>query len=190
MNTRTRCITSFTLLLLVCFAFACNFDQTEEASKIIEVGNAAVAEGDKLLQEANSKTAKLFDSVSPERYVEERDSMKSLAQESVDGFEKGAAKYREAATKFDQASKLKIHEKLKEYLSLKSQEFSKRAEQADIAKGNPKAFMESSNAEAFTKKINENKERYEKLEEEATELVEKSSRIQQENKDKFKPDSK
>ncbi|MGA9772163.1 MAG: hypothetical protein WBV94_24235 [Blastocatellia bacterium] len=190
MNIRTRCFTSFTLLLLVCFAFACNLDQTEEANKIIDAGNAAVTEGNKLLTEANSKNDKVFDSVSPEQYLEERDSIKGLAQEAADGFEKSAVKYREAATKFDQASKLKIHEKLKEYLTAKSQEFTKRAEQADVAKGNPKAFMESASPEALLKSINANKERVEKLEKEAGELAEKSGKIQEENKSIFKPDSK
>ena len=190
MNTRTRRFTSFTLLLLVCFAFACNLDETEEANKIIDAGNAAVTEGNKLLLDANTKNDKIFDSVSPEQYTEERDAVKSTAQEAADGFEKSAAKYREASAKFDQASKLKIHEKLKEYLTAKSQEFAKRAEQADVAKGNPKAFMESSDPEALLKKINENKERIEKLEKEAGELAEKSAKIQQENKSIFKPDSK
>ncbi len=190
MNTRTKCFTSFTLLLLVCFAFACNTDQTEEANKLIDDGNAAVTEGNKLLLEASTKNDKIFDSVSTDQYIEERDSFKSTAQEAADGFEKSAAKYREASAKFDQASKLKIHEKLKEYLTAKSQEFAKRAEQADVAKGNPKAFVESSDAVALSKKINENKERVEKLEKEASELAEKSSKIQQENKNIFKPDSK
>ena len=59
-----------------------------------------------------------------------------------------------------------------------------------MAKGNPKAFMESSDADALLKKINENKERIEKLEKEAGELAAKSDKIQQENKSIFKPDSK
>lgn len=189
MNTQTRRFTSFTLLLLMCFAFACNLDETDEANKMIEAGNAAVTEGNKLLLEANSKNDKLFDSVSPEQYLEQRDSLKSTAQESADGFEKSAAKYREASTKYDQASKLKIHEKLKEYLTAKSQEFAKRAEQADAAKGNPKAFMDSKDEEALLKSINDNKERIEKLEKDAAELAEKSSKIQQENKNIFKPGS-
>lgn len=189
MNTQTRRFTTLTILLLVCFAFACNLDETEEANKLIEAGNAAVTEGNKLLQDASSKNDKLFDSVSAEQYLEQRDSLKSTAQEAAEGFDKSAAKYREASTKFDQASKLKIHDKLKEYLTAKAQEFTKRAEQADTAKGNPKAFMDSKDDAALLKTITDNKERIDKLEKDASELAEKSSKIQQENKNIFKPGS-
>jgi len=190
MIARTRRLMSFILLLLACLAFACNGNEIEKANQLVEAGNASVKEGQKLQEAATSKKDRLFDTISPEQYPAERDSVKGLAQEAADGFEKSAAKYREAAAKFDQASKLKIHEKLKEYLALKAQEFNKRAEQADINRGTPKAFMESDDAVALHKTMIDNKDRADKLEKEAGELAEKSDKIKQENKDIFKPDPK
>ena len=190
MNTRTRRLASFTLLLLACFAFACNLDETEEANKLIDAGNAAITEAEKYWEEANSKTHEIFDSLSPEEYLEKRDSLKSTAQQAVASFEKSAAKCREASAKFDQASKLKVQEKLREYLIAKSQEWAKYAERADVAKESPKAFMESSDAITFSKKNNEINERIARLEREASELAEKSNKIHRENKNIFLLDSR
>jgi hypothetical protein len=185
MNTRTKCFTSFTLLLL-CLALGCNVYETDKANKLIDAGNASVTEANQLLEEANSKADKISDSLSSEHFLEENDSIKGLAQEAATVFDKSAAKYRDGATKFDQASKLKLQEQLKQYLTLKSQEFSKHAEQADIAK----SIMEGGDGETILKKINENRDRINQIEKEATELAAKSTKIQQENKSIFKPDSK
>jgi hypothetical protein len=190
MYIRIRGFPSFTFLLLVCFALGCNTYETEEANKLVEAGNAAVTEALQLFQEASSKTGKIFDSINIQQHPKERDSIKDLAQEAASEFEKSAAKYRESAAKYDEASKLKVQEQLKEYLKLKSQEFNKRAEQADITKEKPKALLESDNADDLLKKVKENEDRGDKLEKEADDLAEKSHKIKQENKGIFKPDSK
>ncbi|HKS40298.1 MAG TPA: hypothetical protein VJX74_06755, partial [Blastocatellia bacterium] len=106
--------------------------------------------------------------------------------EAAAACDKSAAKYREGATKFDQASKLKLQEQLKEYLTLKSREFSKHAEQADVVK----SIMDGGDAETIPKKINDNRDRINQIEQEAIELAAKSTKIQQENKNIFKPESK
>jgi hypothetical protein len=178
---------SFVLLLLASLSASCN--ETEKANRLIESGNAAVIEGNKSLGEAVSKTGKLFDSISPEQFPEERDSIKGLAEETVESFEKSAAKFRDAAAKFDAASKLRIKDKLREYLQLKSQEFNKRAEQADVAKAAPQAFIDSNDAVELKQKADDSKARETKLEKEAADLVEKSNKIQQENKDIFRTDT-
>lgn len=185
MNTRTKFFTSLTLLLL-CLALGCNVYETDKANKLIDAGNAAVTEANQLLENANSKADKISDSLSSEQYDEEKNPIKGLAQEAAAVFDKSAAKYREGATKFDEASKLKLQEQLKEYLTLKSREFSKHAEQADLAK----SIMQGGDAVTILQKINENRDRINQIEKEATELAEKSTKIQQENKAIFKPDSK
>jgi hypothetical protein len=177
-------------LALVCLALGCNAYETQKANKLIDAGNAAVTEANQFFQEANSKADKIFDSIDIERYPEDRDSAKDMAQDAASEFEKSAAKYREAAAKFDEASRLKLQEQLKEYLKLKSQEFGKRAEQADAAKGNPKALLESRDAEELLRQVKENEDRGDKLEKEADDLAEKSGKIERENKGIFKLDSK
>ena len=190
MNTGIKRVLSFALISFACLASACSSDEIDKANRLINVGNAAVNEGNKLLGEATSKTDRIFDLVNGSQSSADGDSVKGLAQEAADGFEKSAAKYREAAAKFDEASKLQIRDNLKEYLRLTSQEFNKRAELSDTAKGTPQAFMDSESVEALQKTVLEKKDRVDKLEREADELAEKSNKIKQENKDIFKPDSR
>ncbi|MBV9957850.1 MAG: hypothetical protein JO360_05480, partial [Acidobacteria bacterium] len=74
----------------------------------------------------------------------------------------------------------------KEYLTLKSQEFAKRAEQMDIGKGNAQALLDSNDAESLMAKVRENKTKYEALDKESKDLETKANKIQAENKDKIK----
>ncbi|HKS42565.1 MAG TPA: hypothetical protein VJX74_18275, partial [Blastocatellia bacterium] len=82
MNTRTKCFTSFTLLLL-CLALGCNVYETDKANQLIDAGNAAVTEANKLFEEANSKADKITDLLNSEQSLEENDSIKGLAQEAA-----------------------------------------------------------------------------------------------------------
>ena len=183
--TRYTLLTLFTLLLA--FAAACNLgDETDKANKLIEEGNQLVTDGNKMVQEATAKNNQLYDNLNEENFAEEQARLKTTAQEAVDGFDKSSAKYRDAAQKFEDASKLKVDEKFKEYLTAKAQEFRKNSEGADVGKSLSKAFIDSSDGPTLLKKINELKPRIEKLSKEATEFQEKAEKIRTENKDKFK----
>ena len=189
-------------LLLLAFA-ACM--ETDKANKLIEAGNALITEGNTLAQDASTKDEKVLEQIraagkaAPHDDEEEGGSpgpsidvaaLKSTAQSAVDGFEKSAVKYREAATKFDEASKLKINDKLKEYLVLKTQEFNKRAELSEAAKGDCKAVLDGGDPAMMIKQFASNQERIAKLNQEAADLAAKGDKIQQDNKSIFKKDSK
>lgn len=195
MNTQTKRLTLCAVVLLAAFAAACM--ETEKANKLIDVGNAAFTEGNKLLEEASAKNNKVVDLLSAaasKSHDEEEEpgpaantqAIKTTAQAAIDDFDKSAAKFREAAAKFDEASKLKVPDKMKEYWTLKSQAFTKLAERADVMKGNCKAVMVTDDNAALAKTFGENKERIDKLYKDATDLSEKANKIQQDNKDIFK----
>lgn len=175
MNPRIR---QYTVLALVSFALsfalACSFgDETDKANKLIEEGNAAITEGDKIFNEANNKLS------------DDKEKAKASASEVIDGFDKAAAKAREASKKFDEASKLKVDEKFKEYLALKSKEFAKKADQVDAAKELPKALMDSSDEDELAAKVKGINDRIEKLDKEWKDLAAQADKIKEDNKDKF-----
>lgn len=177
----------FALALMLAFILACNAsDETDAANKLVNEGNAAIEEGNKLAMEASGKNDKVFDEMTADNFEADKERLKGSAKEAVDGMTKSAEKYREAAKKFDDAGKLKIDDKFKEYLTTKSQEFSKRAEQMDVAKGNPQAFLDSADVQGLMAKVTENKGKLEKLEKESKELEAKSDKIRSDNKDKIK----
>jgi hypothetical protein len=178
MNSSIKRCTVLALMALLTFALACHFgDETDKANKLIEEGNAAITEGDKIFNDANSK----FTGLDPSQA-----NAKATAQEVIDGFDKAAGKARDAAQKFEEASKLKVDDKFKEYLSLKSKEFAKKAEQIDAAKGLPKALIDSSDEAAYTAQVTQINDRIEKLDKEWKDLAAQAEKIRQDNKDKFK----
>jgi uncharacterized coiled-coil DUF342 family protein len=179
MNPRIRSYAVLAMMCLLTFALACNLgDETDKANKLIEEGNAAITEGDKIFNEANNKLTALDPTA-------DKDKAKAAAQEVADGFDKAAAKAREAAKKFDEASKLKVDEKFKEYLSLKSKEFGKKADQVEAAKGLPKAAIDSTDEATLNSKVAEINERIEKLDKEWKDLAAQAEKVREENKDKF-----
>jgi uncharacterized coiled-coil DUF342 family protein len=179
MNPRIKSYAVLAMMCLLTFALACNLgDETDKANKLIEEGNAAITEGDKIFNDANNKFTALDLSA-------DKDKTKASAQEVADGFDKAAAKAREAAKKFDEASKLKVDDKFKEYLSLKSKEFGKKADQIDAAKGLPKAMIDSPDEAAMTSKVAEINARIETLDKEWKDLSAQADKIRDQNKDKF-----
>jgi hypothetical protein len=175
------------LALLLAFGLACSGgDETDKANKLVAEGNAAIEEGNKLAIDSGAKNDKIFDELTAANFEADKERLSPQAKEAVDGMTKSAEKFREASKKFDEASKLKIDDKFKEYLTLKSQEFSKRAEQMDVGKGNSQALLTSNDAEGLMAKVRENKTKYEALEKESKDLEAKANKIQADNKDKIK----
>ena len=182
MNPRKRRYALLALLILFIFAVSC---ATRQANKLIEEGNAAVEEGKKLYEQASAKESEMAQSL--EGFPENRDQLKSKARELIDLLDKGIAKLQVGAAKFDEASKTNIDAKLKEYLSLKSQEFAKHAEHLEVEKEIPQAVMDTSitDMEGLKAKSTSAQERLEKLQQEWIDLASKAEKIKQENKDKF-----
>ncbi|HEX8889142.1 MAG TPA: hypothetical protein VF779_08190 [Pyrinomonadaceae bacterium] len=183
MNPRKNLYALFALLIISLFAVSC---ATRQANKLIGEGNAAVKDAEKFATDADAKMTEIGNQLAD--FPQNRDQLKPAAQSAIENLDKGIAKLREAAAKFDEGSKTDIDAKLKEYLSLKSQEFGKHAEHLEAVKGLPTAVMDTSinDGEALRAKFAEIKEHVDKLEQEWTDLAAKADKIQQENKDKFK----
>jgi len=184
MNPRKRLYTLAAVLLLSVAALpAC---ATRQANKLIDEGNAAVKEAEKFATDADAKINEIAAGLA--EFPENRDQLKTPAQAALDNLDKGIAKLREAASKFDEGSKTNLDAPLKEYLSLKSQEFAKHAEHLETLKGIPNAITDTSvtDREVLNTKFAEIKERVEKLEQEWTDLSQRADKIQEANKDKFK----
>ena len=110
-------------LLLLGVVLACSFgDETEKANKLVNEGNAAIEQGKKYVADAEEKKSKMLQTP-----VAQLADARTLAREAIRAYEQAEQKAKEAAGKFDEASKLKIGDKFKEYLSLKVKEFNKRA---------------------------------------------------------------
>lgn len=173
------------LFLLIVAVVACSNSSTNselaQANKLVDEGNAFVEQGKKFVIEAEEKKSAMLQ-MNVRRIAEAR----VLAAGAIAAYDKAAEKCKEAAQKYDEASRLKISEKFKEYLILKVKEYNKRAELVGVAKDTPQALIESTNRSSFVIRVNSNNEKVDKLSKEADEFASQSDKLQKENPADFK----
>lgn len=185
MNLRTNQNVSNALLaalLLLGVVLACSFgDETEKANKLVNEGNAAITEGKKLVADGEEKKSRML-----QMPVAQLADARALAREVVTAYEQAEQKAKEAAGKFEEASKLKVNDKFKEYLSLKAKEYNKRAELMETLKGTPQALIDSENRASFVSRANESNKKAEGLAKEADDFEAQADKLQKDNADSIK----
>jgi hypothetical protein len=127
---------SFCILLSLALVAGCKIgDDTADANKIIEDAKAGILAGNKLSEEAYTKFRSFMNPETIENFPSNREQIRPAAQESADLYAKSAATFRDqVVNKLEAASKLKINEKFKEYITLKAEAFRKLAESKEVAK--------------------------------------------------------
>jgi hypothetical protein len=182
MNSQRQASMFMALFLLVAAVLACSSgDETEKANKLGDEGNAAVEEGKKSFQEADDKKQKML-----QTNVSELAEARTLAKESIAAYDKAEEKCKEAAKKYDEASKLKISDKFKEYLGIKVKEYNKRAELVEASKGTPQALIDSESRSSFITRAQANNEKVAALAKEADDLAGQAKKIEADNPNMFK----
>ncbi len=186
MNINTRKMSSLiALFLLVAVVWACNKSgggkETEKANKLVSEGNAAVEEAKKAVTDAEAKKAKMM-ATPLSRLAEAR----VIAASAIVDYDKANEKAKEAASKYDEASRLQINEKFKEYLILKTKEYNKRAELVAAAKDTPQALIESADRRSFANRVTSNNAKVDALGKEATALSDQADKLVKDNPNIFK----
>lgn len=173
------------LLISTCLITSCG--EMNKANRLIEDSNNAVKESEKYAVEAEAKLEEL--DRRREEFPANREELSVVAQQAIELLDKSAQKLREAALNYEAASQAKIDDKLKEYLSLKSQEFNKHVEHLEAAREIPKSIMDSAVTDfsLLTDRRHEINQSIEKLKKEWEDLAARARKIREENKDKFEP---
>src|SRR5258708_36024542 len=180
-NGQRHSSTFMALLLLVVAVLACSSgDETEKANKLGDEGNAAVEEGKKSFQEADDKKQKML-----QTNVAELAEARTLAKEAIAAYDKAEDKCKEAAKKYDEASKLKISDKFKEYLELKAKEYNKHAELVETSKGTPQALLDIESRSSFITRAQATNEKCAQLAKEAEDLAAQATKIEKDNTNMF-----
>ena len=182
MNRQSHSSMFMALLLLVAAVLACSSgNETEKANKLVDEGNKAVQEAKTFLTDAEAKKTKML-----QTDVSELDEARATAKESIAAYDKAKEKCKEASKKYEEASKLKLNDKFKEYLTLKVKEYDKRAELLETAKGTPQALIDSESRAAFIGMASANNERVARLTKEADDLAAQADKLQKDNPNIFK----
>ena len=183
MNPRKK-LSALLALLIAAFLLA-SCSEMSKAKKLVEDGNNAVKESEKYAVEADSKLKEL--DRRREEFPSNREQLEVVSKEAIELLVKASQKLREAASNYEAAGQAKIDDKLREYLSLKSQEFSKHVEHLEAAREIPKSIMDSSVTDfsLLNERRIEINDRIEKLKKEWVDLAARAKKIQEENKEKF-----
>jgi hypothetical protein len=170
-------------------SFACGLlGQVDEANKLVDEANAIIkgynedsAKSGKLLTELLGENLKGTEDI--EEYKTENkakfDELVSLNTK----LEKSGA---DATAKFDQASKLKLDDKFKEYLGLKVQEMTKRVEVDKMTSAFVKSFLEAKDVAKVNTVIGDYNKKSADTQKQADELMAKADKIVKDNPGVFK----
>lgn len=187
-------------LILLAVNLGCNFScgnsaeinteqVAEEANKLVREGNAIVEKANQAVTKADALSNELFSSENLQKVedVEKyKDSNKAKFDELIKLREDVAKSLEEAATKFEQVSKMSVNDKFKEYNRLLAQQFKKSAEinRADAAFN--KAYLAEKDPEKHSSMFLEFNKKDAEMRKEFSDLQGKAAKIKNDNPDVFK----
>lgn len=163
--------------------------ETGKANELMSAAQKSIEESNKSQAEAGQKFNALFGDESLKDFPEDRAALRSKADEVISLLEKTNAGYKDAADKFESASKLDVDAKIKEFLSLRAQYARKRVESNEyIAKQMVPLVKDESiqDSSELAEKFQQRKEQAQKLTQEEVEIDNKATQIQKDNPNLFK----
>lgn len=171
------------ILTMIFVGLACSGDDTTKANETVHEANKFVATAN----ESVVKAGTLFD-----RYETKVDSIKNdtgleearqMAKDLMPLYDSMSENFTKAGAKFEEASKLKIKEKHKEYLETKAKEMKLRGEYAAELKKIPQALIDSSGEKAYREAVSTISDKVNKMSGDAKILGDKATQIQKDNPD-------
>lgn len=183
----TRKLLAAFMLAMLLSAPGCKYlsrasdEQTKEANKLQEEADQLASKVD----EAHNQAMQKEDAIKAEKRAKTR---QQLNDEEASIYDQAIADAKAAAEKYEQASKLKVDEKYKQYLDLRSQLMRKVSAHLTALKELPAARKDTSRQGQRTlrDKQADIKIRADKLKREVDDLKAQADKMQKENGDKFK----
>ena len=186
MNNRTNLGAVISLILIFLVALGCSNDETAKANKLVDDANDVVKDANKASQDGLAKIYGMESMLPKIKSQNDLNAARSVASECITILTKAKQSYSDAADKLEQASKMSINEKFKEYIDLKSQEMKKRSESMDAAIGEPQALIQTENVSEYTFKVKAIADNFKSLQQAAEDIAKKADKLQEENKDAIK----
>jgi chromosome segregation ATPase len=183
----TRKIVAALMLALLIAAPGCKYlsrtsdDQTGEANKLQQEADQLASK----VEEAHNQTMQKEDAIKAEKKAKTR---QQLNDEEAAIYDQAISDAKAAAEKYEQAGKLKVDEKYKQYLDLRAQLMRKVGAHLTALKELPNARKDTSRQGQRTlrDKQADIKIRADKLKKEVDDLKAQAEKMQKENGDKFK----
>ncbi len=170
------------LLIAVSLGFACD-GQLDEANKLVNEGNALLGKNNEALAKASPLFTELLgDNLTKvEDFDKYKADNKAKFDELVKLGEQTEKGWNDAAAKFEDAAKLKVDDKFKEYLKLGAQEFRKRSEIDKAENGLVKAFLAESDGEKINTLVGDFNKKSAEMKKEADDFRAKAEKLAKDN---------
>jgi hypothetical protein len=165
---------------------ACTMYETDKANKFVDEANVSITDANDKIGKGNEKLVEMEKAVPNIEDEEGLEKARAVAKDAIPLLEKARDQYKAASGKFEEASKLKLQDKFKEYLDVKAKEMKKRSDIADVMLGEPNALVKSGSNEEYQKVVNELVVKVKALRTDADDLAAKADKITAENKEIFK----
>ena len=180
MNTKK----SIVLFLSIALSAACGLvDQTADANKLVIEANGLIVEDNQQLLAADQKLQQLLGSgLGTAKNIDAyKSAHKTELDELAAQFARLESNETQIAEKFRQAAQFKLNEKYKQYLELKTQEFSKEAESSKLVNPLIKSFMEAPDKTSIINVLNEYDTKSEAIRKEVADLQSQSEQLAKDN---------
>lgn len=172
------------ILMMIFVGLACSgSDETLKANEIVGEANKFVATANESVMKASTKYDEYESMVDEIKNDAGLEKARASAKELMPLYDSMSENFKKAGEKFEEASKLKIKEKHKEYLETKAKEMKLRGEYAAELKKIPQALIDSSGEKAYRETVGELSSKINKMTEEAKTLGDKAAQIQKDNPD-------
>jgi hypothetical protein len=184
---RARALVVFPMILLAAAGCSLLSDfgyQTEKANKLVLAANAALEDSRDRLSK-NNPSLNEIDQASQAKTMSDFERLRSLAKETLPDIEKATQGYTDAAGKLDEASKLKLRDKYKEYLEVRGQAVRKGGELIETMAGMLAALVESNSPDDYQNRAAKLAQRIYELKKESEDLTAKANDIHEQNKEVF-----
>ncbi|HZI17082.1 MAG TPA: hypothetical protein VEY09_00665 [Pyrinomonadaceae bacterium] len=177
---KTRALALFSLLLALGLAAAC--DQTEQANQLVTEMNAHIEKGQELSAQATARS----EEIQSKNFEAEREEVRRLGRESADIYGQARDHFGQAADKAEQASKLKVQDWFREYLTLKAQQMRRTAEAFDLSAQEGQAAAGEGTLAEINQKIEEFEARIEKINQENQATLSRIKQLEEEHRTDLK----
>ena len=173
------------ILALLVSGLACSAlsDETSKANGLVDEANKFVSTANESVTKASS-LADDFDAILTKiNGPADLEKARGIAKDLIKQYDVTIDSFKKAGEKFDEASKLKIKDKHKEYLELKAKEMKLRSDYTTEVKKVPQKLIDTESKSEFNDLMKTQIAKVKSMNTEAGELSDKADKIVKENPD-------
>lgn len=175
------------VFIVIAIGLACSGDDTKKANEVVAEANKFITEANEAVKKVDSKAGEFDSRVNNVKNEADLKAARDFGKEVAALYKTMEENFEKGGEKFEEASKLNVNEKFKEYLQIKSEEMKKRADYSAELQKIPKALDDAQNEKAYREAITVIVPNVQKMTKEAQELAEKADKIVKDNPTIIKP---